>query len=65
MLSPKLRAVQKSKPPYRLNEFSKDFGIKVGKELICLLATKQTPTLEGNEWEQIFANCIGGGMQTV
>ncbi len=59
MLSPKLRTVQKSKPPYPLNEFSKDFGIKVGKELIYLLATKQTPSLEGDEWEQIFANCIG------
>ena len=24
-----------------------------------MLATKETPSIEGNEWEQIFADCIG------
>lgn len=37
----------------------KDFGVKLGREIVYLLATKGTPTLEGNEWEEIFANCVG------
>ena len=32
--SPRLRTVDKVKPPYPLNKFSKDFGYKLGKELI-------------------------------
>lgn len=58
-LNPKLKTVQKSLPPYPLNKFPKDFGYKLGEELVYLLAVKQKPTLEGEEWEQIFANCIG------
>lgn len=58
-LSPKLKTVQKVAPPYLLNQFPKDFGFKLGKEIVYLLAVKQKATLEGEEWEQIFANCIG------
>lgn len=57
--SPKLRTVSKVKPPYPLNEFPANFGLKLGKELIYLLATKNRDTLEGSEWEKIFADCIG------
>lgn len=57
--TPRLRTVDKVKPPYRLNQFPPDFGHKLGKEIVYLLATKSTPSLEGPEWEQIFANCIG------
>lgn len=56
--SPKLRTVDKVKPPYPLNEFPKDFGFRLGRELIYLLAIKSQSTLEGKEWEEIFANCI-------
>jgi hypothetical protein len=56
---PKLRTVNKSVPPFPLNEFPKDFPFMLGKELIYLLATKGKPDLEGSEWESIFANCIG------
>jgi len=57
--SPRLRTVDKSEPPYPLNEFPKDFGILIGEELVYLLATKGRPTLEGEEWERIFAHAIG------
>lgn len=55
---PRLRTVIKVKPPYSLNEFPKEFGFNVGKEIIYLLATKRVQSLEGQEWEQIFAKCI-------
>lgn len=58
-LNPKLRNVEKAKPPYPLNSFPKDFGYKLGKEIIYLLAVKNKPTIEGQEWEQIFSKCIG------
>lgn len=57
--SPRLRTVEKVRPPYALNEFPKDFGVKLGRELVYLLATKGKPVLEGPEWEEMFANSIG------
>jgi hypothetical protein len=57
--SPRLRTVNKVKPPYQLNKFPPDFGYKLGKEIIYLLATKGEPVIEGQEWEKIFADCIG------
>lgn len=56
--TPRLRTVDKVKPPYLINHFPTDFGFKLGKEIVYLLATKSTPSLEGPEWEQIFATCI-------
>lgn len=56
---PRLRTVDKSLPPFPLNEFSKDFPFILGKELVYLLASKGKPILEGPEWEAIFATCIG------
>ncbi|MDR2004409.1 MAG: hypothetical protein LBQ74_15385 [Prevotella sp.] len=57
--SPKLRTVNKSVSAFPLNEFPKDFPFLLGKELIYLLASKGKPDLEGSDWENIFANCIG------
>lgn len=57
--SPKLRTVNKSLPPYPLNEFPKEFSYILGRELVYLLASKGKPILEGPEWESIFATCIG------
>jgi hypothetical protein len=57
--SPRLRTVEKVAPPYLLNEFPKDFGKKLGQAIIHLLATKPEATLEGSEWEAIFAECVG------
>ncbi len=56
--SPRLRTVVKVKPPFPLNVFPIDFGFNVGKEIIYLLATKSVQSLEGSEWEKIFAKCI-------
>lgn len=56
--SPRLRTVDKIKPPYPLNEFPHDFGLKIGREIVYLLTTKGKPVLEGPEWEEIFANCV-------
>lgn len=55
----KLRTVSKSVSAFPLNEFPKDFPFLLGKELIYLLASKGKPELEGSDWENIFANCIG------
>lgn len=57
--SPKLRNVDKYKPDYPLGQFSAGFAMELGKELIYLLATRNPPTLEGSDWEQIFARCVG------
>jgi hypothetical protein len=59
VIRPRLRTVDKVVPPYRLNQFPSDFGYKVGREVIYLLATKAVASIEGPEWEQIFAKCIG------
>jgi hypothetical protein len=56
---PKLRTVNKSVPPFPLNEFPREFPFLLGKELVYLLAAKGKPDLEGSEWESIFASCIG------
>lgn len=57
--SPKLRTVNKSQPPFPLNHFGNDFPYKLGREIVYLLASKGKGVLEGSEWEEIFANCIG------
>ena len=56
---PKLRTVEKAQQLYPLNEFPKDFPFILGKEIVYLLASKGKPVLEGEDWEAIFATCIG------
>ena len=53
---PRLRTVEKSLPPFSLNQFPKDFPYILGKELIYLLASKGKPILEG-----AFDLCLGCG----
>lgn len=57
--SPKLRTVTKSRPPYPLNDFGSEFPYILGREIVYLLASKGKGVLEGSEWEEIFAHCIG------
>ena len=57
--SPKLRTVSKSVSAYPLNKFNSDFPYILGQEIVYLLASKGRADLQGNEWEQIFALCIG------
>jgi len=56
---PKLRTVEKYKPPYPLNDFPEGFAYKLGREIVYFLATRNTPRLEGSDWEEMFARIIG------
>lgn len=55
---PKLRNADKIEPEYPLGRFPSGFALILGKEIVYLLATKSHTSLEGEEWEQIFALCI-------
>ena len=59
MAEPRLRTVNKAVPPYPVNQFPPAFIERFAEDIVYMLATKSTMSLEGNEWEQIFANCIG------
>lgn len=59
MKEPKLRTVNKAVAPFALNNFPAKFIETLAKEIVYMLATKSSMSLEGNEWEQIFAQCIG------
>lgn len=58
-VSPKLRTVEKYSPLYPLNTFDNAFALKLGKSLVAFLASHGNDRLEGNDWEEIFAKCIG------
>lgn len=58
MIAPRLRTVEKYKPPYPLNKLPNNFAIELGKEIIYLLSTRGTPRLEGTDWEEMFARII-------
>jgi hypothetical protein len=58
--SPKLRTVEKYKPPYPLNKFPNNFAVDLGREVIYLLASRgRKARLEGSDWEEIFARLVG------
>jgi hypothetical protein len=58
--SPKLRTVEKYKPPYPLNNFPKSLALELGKEIVYLLACRgETARVEGSDWEEIFACLVG------
>lgn len=56
---PRLRTVEKYKPPYEINQFQKNFAYDLGRELVYLLASRGSSRLEGSDWEEIFARLIG------
>lgn len=58
-MEPRLRTVNKATPPFPINRFPAKFIEEFGAEIAYMLATKETMALEGNEWEQIFAHCVG------
>lgn len=58
-LSPKLRTVEKYQPLYPLNTFTQDFAMKLGRSLIAFLAARGSDRLEGSDWEEMFAKCVG------
>ncbi len=59
MNGPRLRTVNKAAAPFDLNKFPTKFLDTFAKEVVYMMATKQVMALEGNEWEQIFAACVG------
>jgi len=57
--SPRLRSVEKYKPPYPLNKFPKNFAVDLGREVVYLLASRgKKARLEGSDWEEFFARLI-------
>lgn len=59
MAEPRLRTVNKATAPFALNKFPPKFVDTLAREIVYMMATKQSMSLEGNEWEQIFAQCVG------
>ncbi len=59
MREPKLRTVNKASAPFAVNVFPNKLIEIFAKEVVYMMATKSSMSLEGNEWEQIFAKCIG------
>ena len=59
MREPRLRTVNKATPPFEVNKFPAKFLDILARNIVYMLATKQSMSLEGNEWEQIFAECVG------
>jgi len=59
MAEPRLRTVNKATAPFDLNKFPTKFIDTLARNIVYMQATKQSMSLEGNEWEQIFAECVG------
>ena len=59
MREPRLRTVNKAVAPFDLNKFPSKFIDTLAKEIVYMQATKSSMSLEGNEWEQIFAEGVG------
>ena len=59
MAGPRLRTVNKAVAPFNINEFPSKFVDTLAREIVYMMATKEHMSLEGSEWEQIFANCVG------
>ena len=59
MAEPRLRTVNKAVPPYPLNKFPAKFIERFAQDVVYMLTTKSSMSLEGDEWEQIFAHCVG------
>lgn len=57
--TPRLRGVNKIPPPYPLGQFPSGFVESIAREVVCHLASDASPSIEGNEWERIFAGAIG------
>lgn len=59
MNGPRLRTVNKAAAPFDMNIFPARFVDTFAGEIVYMMATKQTMSIEGSEWEQIFAACVG------
>lgn len=60
MNAPKLKPISKRhNPDYPLGMFPESFAHAFGREIVYILATRENASVEGDDWEQIFARCIG------
>ncbi len=59
MAGPRLRTVSKATAPFEVNRFPNSLVDTLAKNIVYMMATKQSMSLEGNEWERIFAECVG------
>ena len=59
MDAPRLRSINKIAPPYPLGRFPAGFVASIAGEVVFHLATDAKPSIEGEEWERIFAAAIG------
>lgn len=57
MKLPRLRNVEKYKPPFPLNKFPRSFAGNLARDLVYHLATRST-RFEGQDWEEAFARLI-------
>lgn len=57
--APRLRTANKVPAPYPLGKFPAGFVSSLGKQVVYLLATKPKPSLQGEEWEAMFARAVG------
>jgi hypothetical protein len=56
---PRLRQVSKTNPLYPINKFPPEFVKNLAQHICVRLATRGDSDLEGQDWEKIFADCIG------
>ena len=59
MSEPRLRTVEKIRPPYPLGRFPPSTLVNVAARIVYLLHTRGEACLEGRDWEHIFADSIG------
>lgn len=52
MAEPRLRTVNKAVAPFAVNKFPTSFVETLAQNIVYMMATKQSMSLEGNEWEQ-------------
>jgi len=58
-MQPRIRSASKFPPPWSLNSFPDEFAARLGAEIIAKLAVDRTGSIEGPEWERMFAVAIG------
>ncbi len=60
MRRPRIRTVERVRPPYPLNSFPPDFPFRVAEHIVYWHLTCENSDIRGEEWERIFADAIGG-----
>ena len=59
MQVPKLKTVDKFHALYPVGQFPSSFAMNLGREIVYVLATRVPISIEGKDWEKIFADSIG------